>query len=129
MIQMLTEKYYKVEKELIGEIWQKSQIYENMLVLADEIGSRFPGTPSEKQAQEYMVNKLKEYGYQNARAVPFKYFGWKRGAVSLKMRTPVERDFDAISLAMSPGGTVEAEVIRPWNGKSRGVRGNKIRGG
>jgi len=108
---MLTEKYYKVEKELIGEIWQTSQINENMLVLADEIGSRFPGTPSEKQAQEYMVNKLKEYGYQNAREVPFKYFGWKRGAVSLKMRQPVERDFNAISLAMSPGGTVEAEVI------------------
>ena len=113
---MLTERHFKIEKELIGEVWQTSQIYENMLVLADEIGSRFAGTPSEKQAQKYLVNKLKEYGYENARASPFNYKGWKRGSVTLKMTAPVERKFDAISLAMSPGGTVEADVINLGTG-------------
>ena len=113
---MLTDRHSKIEKELIGEVWQTSQIYENMLVLADEIGSRFAGTPSEKQAQKYLVNKLKEYGYENARAVPFKYYGWKRGSVTLKMTAPVERKFDAISLAMSPGGAVEADVINLGTG-------------
>ena len=113
---MLTERHFKIEKELIGEVWQTSQIYENMLVLADEIGSRFAGTPSEKQAQKYLVNKLKEYGYENARASPFNYNGWKRGSVTLKMTAPVERKFDAISLAMSPGGTVEADVINLGTG-------------
>ncbi|MFC1804078.1 hypothetical protein ACFL0D_08980, partial [Thermoproteota archaeon] len=108
---MLAERYYKIEKELIGEIWQSSQIKENMLILADEIGSRFPGTQSEKQAQEYLVNKLKDYGYENTRAIPFKYYGWKRGSVTLKMTEPKAREFMAISLAMSPGGTVEADVI------------------
>lgn len=44
---MLTERYLKTERDLIGEIWQTSQIHENMLILADEIGSRFPGTPSD----------------------------------------------------------------------------------
>jgi hypothetical protein len=113
---MLTERYKKIEKELIGEVWQNSQINENMLVLADEIGSRFPGTPSEKQAQDYLVSKLKEYGYDNARAVHFKYFGWKRGAVSFTMTAPIEREFEAISLAMSPGGEVESEVINLGTG-------------
>jgi Zn-dependent M28 family amino/carboxypeptidase len=113
---MLTERHFKIEKEIIGEVWQTSQIYENMLVLADEIGSRFAGTPSEKQAQKYLVNKLKEYGYENARASPFNYNGWKRGSVTLKMTAPVERKFDAISLAMSPGGTVEADVINLGTG-------------
>jgi hypothetical protein len=108
---LLTERYYKIEKELIGEIWQTSQINENMLILADEIGSRFPGTQSEKQAQDYLVNKLKQYRYENARAIPFKYFGWKRGSVTLKMIEPKVREFKAISLAMSPGGMVEANVI------------------
>ncbi|MFA9437403.1 MAG: M20/M25/M40 family metallo-hydrolase [Candidatus Bathyarchaeota archaeon] len=108
---MLTERYLKTEKDLIGEIWQTSQIYENMLILADDIGSRFPGTPSEKQAQEYLVKKLKEYGYENARAIPFTYFGWKRGAVTIEMKEPVKREFNAISLAMSPGGNVDAEVV------------------
>ncbi len=108
---MLSDRYYKIEKELIGEAWQSSHINDNMLVLADEIGSRFPGTQSEKQAQAYLVNKLKEYGYKNAKAVPFKYYGWKRGPVTLKMTEPATRELEAISLAMSPGGAVESEVI------------------
>jgi Zn-dependent M28 family amino/carboxypeptidase len=87
-----------------------------MLILADEIGSRFPGTQSEKLAQEFLVKKFNEYGYENAKAVPFKYFGWKRGPATLKMVAPVEREFEAISLAMSPGGTVEAEVINLGTG-------------
>jgi len=108
---MLSEKLLQEEKLLIGDIWQNSQIQENMLVMADEIGSRFAGTPSEKEAQEYMLNKLREYGYDNARAELFKYYGWKRGPVKLTMVKPSIREFDAISLAMSPGGEVEGEVI------------------
>ena len=113
---MLNERHLKTERDLIGEIWQTSEIHKNMLVLADEIGSRFAGTPSEKQAQEYMVDKLREYGYENARAVPFKYYGWRRGPATLEMTEPVKRGFEAISLAMSPGGTMEADVINLGTG-------------
>ena len=113
---MLNKRYLKTEKDLIGEIWQTSEINKNMLKLADEIGSRFPGTTSEKLAQEYLVNKLKEYGYENSRAVSFKYYGWKRGPVILEMTEPVNRELEAISLAMSPGGTVEAEVVNLGTG-------------
>jgi Zn-dependent M28 family amino/carboxypeptidase len=113
---MLNERHLKTERDLIGEIWQTSEIHKNMLILADEIGSRFAGTPSEKQAQEYMVDKLKEYGYENARAVPFKYYGWRRGPATLEMTEPVKREFEAISLAMSPGGTVEADVVNLGTG-------------
>jgi hypothetical protein len=116
MILMLNKRYLKTEKELIGEIWQTSEIFKNMLKLADEIGSRFPGTPSEKLAQEYLVDKLKEYGYETSRAVPFKYYGWKRGPVILEMTEPINRELEGISLAMSPGGTVEAEVINIGTG-------------
>jgi len=113
---MLSERYLKTERELIGEVWQTSEIHKNMLVLADEIGSRFAGTPSERLAQEYMVDKLREYGYEDARAVPFSYFGWRRGPVTLEMTEPVEREFHAISLAMSPGGSVEADVVNLGTG-------------
>ncbi len=108
---MLLDNYLQIEKELIGEIWQNSEIYENMLTMADGMGSRFAGTHSEKQAQKYMVKKLKEYGFNNARAEPFRYYGWKRGQVKLEIREPIQRKFEATSLAMSPGGEVEAEVI------------------
>lgn len=113
---MLDEKLLKVECEIIGDIWQSGGIRENMLYMADEIGSRFAGTESEKKAQDYIVGKLIEYGYDNARAEPFTYFGWKRGPVTLEMLEPCYRELQAIALAMSPGGEVEGEVVNLGTG-------------
>ena len=45
---MLSRVNVEAERMLIGDIWQNNEICENMLVMADEIGSRFAGTPSEK---------------------------------------------------------------------------------
>ena len=108
---MLNEKLHSIEKDLIGDIWQNSEIHSNMLFMADKIGSRFAGTESEKKAQEYMVAKLKEYGYDNARAETFPYYGWKRGSVNLEMIEPYGRTLNSIALAMSPGGDIEGEVL------------------
>ncbi len=108
---MLDEKLTKIEREVIGEIWQSGEMRENHFYMADEIGSRFAGTESEKRAIEHMVNKLKEYGYENAHADPFKYYGWTRGPASLTVTEPYQKEFPVISLAISPGGEVEAEII------------------
>ncbi|MCW3989785.1 MAG: M20/M25/M40 family metallo-hydrolase [Candidatus Bathyarchaeota archaeon] len=108
---MLDEKLTKIEREVIGEIWQSGEMRENHFYMADEIGSRFAGTESEKRAIEHMVNKLKEYGYENAHADPFKYYGWTRGPASLTVTEPYQKEFPVISLAISPGGEVEAEMI------------------
>jgi len=108
---MLNKELQRLEKEIIGEIWQSGQIYYNMLYLADEVGSRFAGTESERLAQNYIVEKLQGHSYSNARVESFKYYGWKRGNVKLDMISPHKRSFNAISLAMSPGGTVESEVV------------------
>ena len=107
----MDKKLLGVERDIVGDIWQSGEMRENHYYMADEIGSRFAGTESEKRAQEYMVAKLKEYGYGNARAEPFKYFGWKRGPASLEVEEPYQREFPVISLAISPGGEIEAEVI------------------
>jgi Zn-dependent M28 family amino/carboxypeptidase len=108
---MLDEEFLRVERAIIGEMWQSDAIRANMLYMADEIGSRFAGTESERLAQEYMVKKLKEYGYDNARAETFTYYGWTRGDVALEMLEPQTRKFPTIALALSPGGIVEADVI------------------
>lgn len=107
---MLDDRFLEMERSLIGDIWQSGEIRANMLHMADEIGSRFAGTESEKKAQEYMVEKLQEYGYEDARAEPFTYYGWRRGDVTLEMLEPRRRELTAIALALSPGGVVEGEV-------------------
>jgi Zn-dependent M28 family amino/carboxypeptidase len=108
---MLGEKLEKIERDIIGDIWQSGEMRENHYYMADELGSRFAGTESEKLAIEHMVNKLKEYGYDNAHTDPYKYYGWKRGPASLTVTEPYEKEFPVISLAISPGGDVEAEVV------------------
>lgn len=108
---MVDERLLAIERDVIGDVWQNNEIHANMLYMADELGSRFAGTESEKHAQRYLVTKFKEYGYDDAQAEPFTYWGWKRGGITLSMLTPKRRDFPAIALALSPGGTVEGEVV------------------
>jgi Zn-dependent M28 family amino/carboxypeptidase len=116
MVMMQEKTDRSIEREIIGEIWQNNEILENMLFMADELGSRFAGTESEKKAQQYLVQKFKEYGYSNAQAETFTYYGWTRGPVSLEMLEPVSRQFPAIALALSPGGKVKGEVINVGTG-------------
>jgi Zn-dependent M28 family amino/carboxypeptidase len=113
---MLDEEFLRVERAIIGEIWQSHEIHVNMLHMADEIGSRFAGTKSEQLAQEYIVEKLKKYGFDNARAETFTYYGWTRGNVTLEIPEPQIREFPAIALALSPGGSAEADVINLGTG-------------
>ena len=108
---MLDEKLLKIERDVIGEIWQSGEMRENHLYMADELGSRFAGTESEKNAIEHMVKTLKEYGYEDAHADPYKYYGWTRGPASLTVTEPYQKEFPVISLAISPGGDVESEII------------------
>jgi len=108
---MLDKRFLDIERDVIGDIWQSGEIRKNMLYMADELGSRFAGSESERKAGEYIVKKLREYGYENAHAEEFTHYGWRRGPVKLEMVEPVEREFPAISLAMSPGGEVEGEVV------------------
>jgi Zn-dependent M28 family amino/carboxypeptidase len=113
---MLKKDFLSIEKCIIGDIWQNSIIHENMLLIADSFGSRFPGTPSEKKTRDYILKKIKDYGYEKARADPFRYYGWSRGPVKLTMIDPTRREFEAISLAMSPGGDIEGELVNMGTG-------------
>lgn len=108
---MVTKKLIDIEREVIGDVWQNNEIHANMLYMADELGSRFAGTESETNAQQFLVTKFKAYGFRNAQAEAFTYHGWKRGRVSLTMLTPIRREFPAIALALSPGGPVEGEIV------------------
>ena len=47
---MLDEKLVEIEREVIGDIWQSSKMRETYYYMADELGSRFAGTESEKKA-------------------------------------------------------------------------------
>ncbi|MBT6603845.1 peptidase M28, partial [Candidatus Bathyarchaeota archaeon] len=54
--------YLDVDKKIVSEIYTSSGIMDNLKVLCDVYGSRFPGTPGDIGSVKYIVEKLTEYG-------------------------------------------------------------------
>ncbi len=101
----------RAEREIIGDIWTSQEAYDNLVTLCDDFGSRFGGTPSEKQAVDFMLEKFTGYGLDNPRVEPFPYNGWKRGSASLRMLTPGSDSYDCIGLPYAPTATVRAQLV------------------
>ncbi|MBC8497874.1 M28 family peptidase [Candidatus Bathyarchaeota archaeon] len=103
--------YSEVDKKILGEIYSSNEPMENLEVLCDKYGARWPGTPEDIGSVKYMVDKLKEYGLEDAYYEPFKIPGWERGPAKLEVTAPIQMEFDVISLPFSIGGEIEAKLV------------------
>jgi aminopeptidase YwaD len=103
-----------LDKTLIGEIWTSPDLYANVEALCD-FGSRFAGTPSERQARDFILDRFADYGLQNAHLDPFTYMGWRRGTCQAQVISPRKLPLpSAQSLVYSPStpeGGLRTEVI------------------
>lgn len=103
-----------VEKLTLGDIWTSNEAYTNLTYLCDEFGSRFAGTEGEKPSTDFMVKKLKEYGFENVCLEAFKYTGWNRGIAQLELLKPKKKKLYTQSLALcppTPKNGIEGEII------------------
>ncbi len=98
------------DKDIIGEAWLSNEAYSNVEALS-EMGSRFGGTESERQAVEFIQRKMREYGFDNVHTEPFEYTGWERGSAELSMVSPVEREYSCIALPHCGTFDVTGEVV------------------
>ncbi|MFZ1753420.1 MAG: M28 family peptidase [Caldilineaceae bacterium] len=103
--------FLAVDRQIIGDIHTTTEVMDNLTYLCDECGSRFPGTPGERQAVEFMQEKMRAYGLQNVHAEPFAFGGWTRGTATLEILEPVQKSLPCISLPYSPAGSVEALLV------------------
>lgn len=103
----------EVNERILGRIFSEDVIYERIKDLC-LIGSRFSGTESEKEAQEYMVHFLKSYGVK-VYDYEFEYQGWIRGDCYFEIESSkIKKEFPAISLVLAPstnGETIEGTII------------------
>ncbi len=103
-----------LDKTLIGEAWTSSDLYANLEALCD-IGSRFAGTSSERQARDFILDRFAAYGLDNAHLDPFNYLGWRRGICQATIVAPHKLPLpSAQSLVYSPStpeGGLQSEVI------------------
>jgi len=110
----LENPYLEVDKRIVSEVYTSSEPMDNLKMLCDVYGSRFPGTSGDLGSVKYMVEKLKGYGIEDAHYESYKIPGWKRGPAKLMMTSPVEKEIDCISLPHSLAGEMEAKLV--WLG-------------
>ena len=124
----MTNPYLDVDKKILAEIYTSREPMDNLEVLCDVHGSRFPGTPGDRGAVDYVVEKLKEYGCENVHAEEFTIPGWTRGPATLKVVSPIEKTLEVISLPHSIGAEVEAELAFIGPGALSEYQEEKLKG-
>ena len=108
---MNVNPYLDVDKKILAEIYSGDVSMKNLEVLCDIHGSRFPGTPGDLGSVKFIVEKLKECGLENAHHESYMIPGWKRGKATLEVTSPIQKEFDVISLPHSISGEIEATLV------------------
>jgi len=107
----LGNPHLDVDKKIVSEIYTASEPMDNLKVLCDIYGSRWPGSAGDLPSVEWMVERLKGYGIENARYESFKFPSWRRGPAELEMKAPFSRDLECISLPQTIPDEVEGKLV------------------
>ena len=67
----------EIEQRVVGEILSASESWDNMQVLADDIGSRLAGSHGEVAARDFLIETLNRYGVDRVDIEPFPHLGWE----------------------------------------------------
>jgi aminopeptidase YwaD len=106
-----TNPFLAVDRQMVGDLYTTGQAMEDLVTLCDEFGSRFGGTPGERQAAEFFRARLEAYGLDPVRLEPIEYVGWSRGEARLEVVSPVRKELPCISLPHSPPASLEAAIV------------------
>lgn len=103
--------YLDLDKRIVAEVYTSPDPMGNLETLCDVYGSRFPGTPDDRGAVEWIMKRLKEYRLENVHAESFSFPGWIRGPARLEVIKPIEREINCVSLPLGVAGMVEGKLI------------------
>ena len=96
---------------MVGDIYTSREAMDNLIILCDDFGSRFAGTPEERKAAEFIQETFARYGLKNVRLEAYPYAGWSRGKATLEIVEPVQKSIPCISLPYCPADEIAAELI------------------
>ena len=60
-----------IDRHILGEVWTTDEMWRNLLHLCDDLGHRFGGSSSEHAAAQFLLEKMRAYGLQNAHLEEF----------------------------------------------------------
>lgn len=98
------------------EAMQRSQIMKTMHMFTDVYGPRLTGSPNHKNAAEWAVKQMTEWGMENAHIEPwnFGHPGWLNERLTAHILAPVKDSLVCEVLAWTPStkGTVQAKTLQ-----------------
>ncbi|KGM57380.1 aminopeptidase [Lysobacter arseniciresistens ZS79] len=80
--------------------------------LTTEIGPRLPGSEADARAVQWAKAKFEALGYDKVWLEPVTFPKWERRSESARVTGRYAQPLSVTALGGSPGGTVEAEVVR-----------------
>ncbi len=104
----------KIVDNIIKEVNENSQLEKLAHELLDVVGPRLVGTPQMQQANDWVVQKYKDWGISAKNEKWGEWRGWERGVTHVDLVSPRLRTLEATQLAWSPstnGKAVKAEAI------------------
>ena len=100
------------EEKIIAEALTSESAFSLLEELCDNYSSRFAGSEEEREAGEYLAEKMRNFGLEDVELLTFEYKGWQRGDSSLlAVCGEKSREFPCIGLPYSPSGEVKAELV------------------
>ena len=100
---------------LIDQALNHSQVMENLQYLTDVVGPRLTGSPAARRANEWTLERFRDYGL-DAHLEQWNFGGtWARGPMWARMTAPRVHDVIAASWAWAPGTngkTLQGPVVR-----------------
>jgi hypothetical protein len=114
---MAGDELREMERAILGDIWTTDEPYRVLRELCDNIGHRFGGSESERRGAEFLRDKMLAYGLQNVRIEEFPMAGWERGAASLRLLSPAERDYSCVAMPYCPSADLRAELLDVGEGE------------
>ena len=103
-----------IEEGILTDIEQNSETWENLLVLADDIGMRVAGSEGEVRARDFLLETFRRYGLDEVHLEPFNHSAWRPEGEELLVVSEGNREVPCRCSALSPStpaAGVEGEVI------------------
>jgi carboxypeptidase Q len=104
-----------LDKKLIAQAKDGSEVMLNLTYLSDVIGPRLTGSDNLKRANEWAAEKMKSYGLSNVHLEPWTIpIGWQRGTATAKLIEPDNgRTLTVAAMGWTPGtkGPIEGDVV------------------
>lgn len=103
-----------MDRQILDEIREHSELLANLEHLSDRIGARLTGSPALKEANDWTAERFRSYGLANVHLESYTIaHAWTRGTAKARIVAPTEHSLTIASAAWAPNtkGVVRGKVV------------------